>query len=280
MAPRSRLDRSEVSLCVKYFLFFFNFIFLIVSLTGLGVGIWILIIKKKSVNSVLDVFLDMSVWLVIIGGIIGIISFMGSFGALREKIIFLKIYHWSITIGILLELILVIFIFLFYFQPDVLKQLKIYPEDLFKDGINKYPDADEDVNDFIELIQQDLVGCCGFSNDDEGYKQWGQNMYYNCSSANISPLKCGVPESCCKYTSGAPKNLLCGQGVGSKSPSEVTTQIYTRGCLKGIGDIIAENSLVFGIIIAVVLIGQMITIYFAKNLIFQINQQIRKWRYN
>ena len=35
--------------------------------------------------------------------------------------------------------------------------MKIYPEELFEDGINKYPDVDEDVNDFIELIQQDLV---------------------------------------------------------------------------------------------------------------------------
>jgi hypothetical protein len=47
-------------------------------------------------------------------------------------------------------------VFLFYFEPETLKQLKIYPEDLFKDGIKKYPDVDEDVNDFIELMQQNV----------------------------------------------------------------------------------------------------------------------------
>ena len=47
-------------------------------------------------------------------------------------------------------------VFLFYFQPETLKQLKFYPEDLFKDGIKKYPDVDEDVNDFIELMQQNV----------------------------------------------------------------------------------------------------------------------------
>ena len=56
-----------------------------------------------------------------------------------------------------MELIAIIVVFLFYYQPDVLKKIKIYPEELFEDGINKYPDADEDVNDFIEFIQQDLV---------------------------------------------------------------------------------------------------------------------------
>ncbi|CAC5395044.1 tetraspanin-33-like [Mytilus californianus] len=284
MASRSRLDRSEVSLCVKYFLFFFNFIILILSFTAVGVGIWILVIKEKKVTSFLDVLLDLSFWLVIFGGIFGIISFFGCFGPLRENITFLKIYHWCITGGILIELLFVIFVFLFYFQPDVLKDLKIYPENMFKDGIQLYPDADEDVNDFIELVQQDLIGCCGFSNDDEGYKQWGQNMYFNCSVSDdmkdLNKLACAVPESCCKYKDGEIKNLLCGAGVLNKSPSEVSNQIYTRGCLKGIGDIIAQNSLVFGIIIAVVLVVQMTTIYFAKNLIFQIKQQIRKWKYN
>ena len=57
-----------------------------------------------------------------------------------------------------MELALIIIVFLFYFQPNVLKQIGVYPEDLFKDGIHKYPDADEDVNDFIEVLQQDLVG--------------------------------------------------------------------------------------------------------------------------
>lgn len=47
------------------------------------------------------------------------------------------------------------------------------------------------------------IGCCGFSNDDEGYKQWGQNMYFNCSVSDsmkdLNKLACAVPESCCKY---------------------------------------------------------------------------------
>jgi len=60
-------------------------------LTGVGVGIWILVIKQKSITTALDLFLDLSVWLVIFGSILGLISFFGCFGALREQITFLKI---------------------------------------------------------------------------------------------------------------------------------------------------------------------------------------------
>lgn len=278
MATRSR-DRSEVSLCVKYFLFFINFFIMVISLTGFSIGIWIFVIKQKSIASGLDLVLDLTFWVLLFGFIFALISIFGCFGALREQITFLKIYHWTITLGIILELVFILFVFLFYFQPETLKQLKFYPEDLFKDGIKKYPDVDEDVNDFIELLQQN-IGCCGFSNDDEGYKQWGNNMYFNCSDDNISPLKCGVPESCCKYQIGERKNLFCGQDVAKKSPSEVSGKIYTRGCLKGFGDIIGGNSILLGVIIAVVLIVEMMAIYYAKNLIFQIEQQISKWRYN
>ena len=77
---------------------------------------------------------------------------------MQSKLVFniLFQYHWTITFGIILELVFIILVFLFYFEPETLKQLKIYPEDLFKDGIKKYPDVDEDVNDFIELMQQNV----------------------------------------------------------------------------------------------------------------------------
>ena len=77
---------------------------------------------------------------------------------MQSKLVFniLFQYHWEITAGILLELVFIILVFLFYFQPETLKQVNIYPEDLFKDGIKKYPDVDEDVNDFIELLQQNV----------------------------------------------------------------------------------------------------------------------------
>jgi hypothetical protein len=45
-------------------------------------------------------------------------------------------------------------------------------------------------------------------------------------------------------------------------PSEVSGKIYTRGCLKGFGDIIGGNSILLGVIIAVVLIVEVNSKYF------------------
>lgn len=41
------------------------------------------------------------------------------------------------------------------------------------------------------------MDCCGFSDDDEGYKAWNNNMYFNCTDDNKSAEKCAVPWSCC-----------------------------------------------------------------------------------
>lgn len=47
---------------------------------------------------------------------------------------------------------------------------------------------------FSFVLQMD---CCGFSDDDEGYKAWNNNMYFNCTDDNKSAEKCAVPWSCC-----------------------------------------------------------------------------------
>lgn len=40
--------------------------------------------------------------------------------------------------------------------------------------------------------------CCGLADGDTGYKDWQENVYFNCSDSNPSVEKCSVPASCCK----------------------------------------------------------------------------------
>lgn len=43
------------------------------------------------------------------------------------------------------------------------------------------------------------MDCCGFSDDDEGYKVWNNNIYYNCIDENKSVEKCVVFWLCCVF---------------------------------------------------------------------------------
>ena len=52
----------------------------------------------------------------------------------------------------------------------------------------------------VQLSSPWQFKCCGYSYSVDGYKDWGQNVYFNCSKDNRSPSRCGVPYSCCKPT--------------------------------------------------------------------------------
>ncbi|XP_033757662.1 tetraspanin-33-like [Pecten maximus] len=277
MAPR-RVDRSEISICGKYFVFFTNFAVLVVSPLLLGFGIYILVLKEKSVSTLIDFIFDPSVWLVIAGVFGTIIAFFGCIGALREITMCLRVYYWLVNIFVLLELLIIIAIFIFTFTPDIFKNLGIYPEDVLKDAIVKYRD-DPDMQDFIDNTQKDL-GCCGYTDSADGYKDWNSNPYFNCSSENTSFEKCAVPYSCCIIEDGDPINLLCGAGAQSDelSNSKFAPKINKGGCLWVLRTYLMNNILVVGGVMIGSLIPQLMLVHFSRNLRDQILMQKSKWQ--
>ncbi|BFY97886.1 hypothetical protein BsWGS_00926 [Bradybaena similaris] len=267
-------DYSVVNPFVKYFLFAINFLFMLVGIAFAATGIYILSQKNKTVTSFIDFVFDPACDLCLVGFIILVIAFFGCGGALRESALFLKIYHIVLSIFLILEVVVVIFVFIFYFVDGAFANIGLYPEDAFKDAVKKYRD-DPDTQGFIDNIQE-MLACCGPSNDNEGYLDWNKNPYFNCSDSNDSPEACSVPFSCCKISEGGAKNYRCGAGALRKESADLAN-INIEGCLKGLQNVIKNNIWIVGGAILGILIPQAIFICCAKALLSQIFEQMSKW---
>lgn len=267
-------DYSPINPFVKYALFFCNVVFMLLGAATASVCIYILVEKDKRVASFIEFLFDPSCICTLIGCVAFVIALSGAYGALRENILLLKIYHVTLSIIMILEILGVILVVVFYFREESLADMNIYPEDAFKDAIIKYRD-DPDMQNFIDNMQ-DVLSCCGASNDDMGYMDWKANRYFNCSDSNLSAEKCSVPFSCCRIGEGDQINYRCGAGVMVQGAT-VDGKIYTRGCLKGLKVILTDNIWIVGGTIMGVFIPQMVFICFAKALISQIEEQLSKW---
>jgi tetraspanin-33 len=185
---------SFISPCVKYSLFLFNLVFWIVGGSCVGLGVWSFMEESSQlsmirVQNVKDIMFNISLALVFLGVIVFSMSFAGCLGALRENLCLLKLYSLMLLILFIGEIVLSTVAFVF---PNSLSH---YLKDtLAKDPLMKYRD-DANLQNLIDVIQRELK-CCGIS--DAGYKDWSQNIYFNCSASNPSPEKCAVPYSCCR----------------------------------------------------------------------------------
>ncbi|XP_005092359.1 tetraspanin-33 [Aplysia californica] len=272
----NRPDRSEINPFVKYFLFFFNFLFFLLGLGMLVLGIYILVVKEKTVSNWIDFLFDPACLVLSLGGsIITFITFFGAYGSLRENICCLQVFSISMAICLLLEVLLIVLVFVFYFVDDAFADIGLYPEDALEDAVVKYRD-DPDMQGLIDNIQE-LLSCCGVSKDDEGYKDWNKNLYFQCSDDNFSPEACSVPFSCCRISGGDQINYQCGAGMLKDNALDRERKIYTQGCLKGLENVIKDNIWIYGGVIFGVLLPQAFVICVAKALVFQVKEQMLKW---
>ncbi|XP_071169690.1 tetraspanin-33-like [Mytilus edulis] len=278
-----RREKSEINPIVKYLLFSLNFVFWILGLAFAILGTYILILKHKVVKDAFDFFLDPSTIMCTAGAVIVFVAFFGCMGALRENTCFLQFFNYLVTFMFVGEIVFVIFVFVFYFVPDAREQLGLFPEKSMHEAIIKYGVVDDDdMVNFIDNIQQTLK-CCGLGDKEDGFLDWNDNMYYNCTTTSKSPEKCSVPASCCKIKEGDIRNILCGKNVmdpkpdGSVAPGANVDKIYTVGCLKSLGNWINSNALVAGGVLLGVLIPQMFIMCVSRTLRYQIKAQKAKW---
>lgn len=269
-------DPNYVSLCVKYTMFFINFLIWVVCVFMVAIGLWAFLDKYSTqgivrVQSAFDIILDLSIVLMVVGGVIFILSCTGCVGALRENTCLLNIYSMVVTVLLLGEIALAIVAFIF---PDrVFEQAKAV---LSKEIIEKYRD-DANLQNLVDFIQKEFQ-CCGLS--DRGYKDWNQNMYFNCSDTNLSVERCGVPVSCCRNSTNIFTdivNMMCGFGTQSQDYYQARKVVYTDGCLTAIRESAQRNlHIIAGVALGVAIV-QMFVVYLARKLQGQIELQKARW---
>ncbi|XP_052831596.1 tetraspanin-33 [Octopus bimaculoides] len=259
MARRNE-DDSYVNPLLKYTVFLSNFIVWLVGAGMIGIGTWAYIEKNSfnqtQIETIYDAFFDISLIFIVIGIIIFILGFTGYIGALRENICLLKCFN--ILLGGIFLILLGGAVAAFLLKDKFTDELtSIFQENL----IPRYTE-DDDTKNLVNWIQEQLK-CCGIGK--EGYKDWNQNEYFNCTGHEKrmahAIVECSVPYSCCKYPD---------EVIASKT-------IYTTGCIPA-AILFIENYLpvVGGILIAFNL-SILATLFLVSCLQSQISRQRARW---
>lgn len=255
-------ERTEVSCCVKYLLFFFNVFFWLIGGLIVGIGLYARFEKTAYQDFFSDIVLDPAFALIIVGSIMFILGFTGCIGALRENICLLKFFSVILAIIFFLQLSLGVFVFVFQEKVEGIVSEKI------KTTIEKYRD-NVDLQVLIDGVQQEFE-CCGGSS----YNDWQNNVYFNCSSPGAEA--CGVPFSCCRSDT---LNTQCGYKIRLSRYTDTgrAAVIYTRGCLDAVKEWFKENMIIIGGVAVGLALLQIMGICFANSLISDIKLQLARW---
>uniref|UniRef100_A0A3B3BR80 Tetraspanin n=1 Tax=Oryzias melastigma TaxID=30732 RepID=A0A3B3BR80_ORYME len=194
---------------IKYTLFIFCYFF------------WV---KQCLCADVVDTLMvDPALLLIIVGSVMFVITFLGCFGALRNATCLLKTFLVILAVIFILQIAAGVVGYLF---TDMVMERT---EKLMMTAIVRYRE-DRDLENAIDFVQKKFQ-CCGV----EGYKDWSQNPYFNCSDTNPSLEACGVPFSCCIHLKNQTvHNTMCGYGMQREKEGLARNNIFTLGCLEKI----------------------------------------------
>ncbi|XP_043944763.1 tetraspanin-33 [Protopterus annectens] len=258
---------SFINPVVKYLLFFFNMLFWMIAVLLTGIGIYARFGKHAAAMSYLSV--DPTVLLIVVGFLMFIITFCGCIGSLRENICLLRTFCICLTIVFLMQLACGVLGFIFS------DKVRAKATDLITNAVVHYRD-DLDLQNLIDYGQKEFSCCGGIS-----YKDWSENLYFNCSSENPSVERCSVPYSCCvPISEKSVINTMCGRGMQNLNYLDASTFIHTNGCIDKLVNWLHSNLFLLGGIALGLAIPQLVGILLSQMLISQIKDQIALQRYN
>uniref|UniRef100_A0A8C8IBY7 Tetraspanin n=1 Tax=Oncorhynchus tshawytscha TaxID=74940 RepID=A0A8C8IBY7_ONCTS len=197
---------NDVRYCEKFSYVFLKFALIVYSTIFWLVGGFVLAIgiyaevERQRYKTLQGVFLAPAIILIVLGVVMFIVSFIGVLASLRDNLLLLKVFLYTLTVCLILELLGGILALVFRHQT-----VDLLNKNIRKGMVNYYDDLDfKNIMDFV----QRKFKCCG----GQEYKDWEVNMYHNCTAPG--PLACGVPYTCCLEN-----KRLALQNV-----------IYIRGC--------------------------------------------------
>uniref|UniRef100_A0A3Q3SSW2 Tetraspanin n=1 Tax=Mastacembelus armatus TaxID=205130 RepID=A0A3Q3SSW2_9TELE len=201
-----------------------SYIFLKFTLFAYAIGWWLIggsilfigiyaEVERQHYKTLEGVFLAPAIILILLGIIIFIVSFIGVLASLRDNLTLLKVFMYTLSVCLILELLGGILALAFHNQT-----VELLNKNIRKGIVNYYDDLDfKNIMDYV----QKKFKCCG----GQEYKDWTVNMYHNCSAPG--PLACGVPYTCCittKVILNSSNNYFVSQRL------DLIEVIYTRGC--------------------------------------------------
>ncbi|XP_068132048.1 tetraspanin-33 isoform X2 [Hyperolius riggenbachi] len=236
-------DFSFVSPVVKYLLFFFNMLFWVISLVMVGIGVYARLLKHAEA-AMACLAVDPALLLIAVGILMFLITFCGCIGSLRENICLLQTARGKVS-------------------------------EVIGNAIIHYRD-DLDLQNLIDFGQKEFNCCGGIS-----YKDWSQNIYFNCSSENQSRERCSVPYSCCLHAEDeAVINTMCGHGMQNLDYTQAGEFIYTNGCIDKLVNWLHSNLFLLGGVALGLAIPQLVGILLSQVLVNQIKDQVKLQTYN
>ncbi|XP_074880614.1 tetraspanin-33 isoform X2 [Buteo buteo] len=239
-----------------------------ISMVMVAVGVYARLLKHAEA-AMACLAVDPTILLVVVGILTFLITFCGCVGSLRENICLLQAFSVCLTVVFLLQLAAGVLGFVFS------DKARGKVSEIINSAIVHYRD-DLDLQNLIDFGQKEFSCCGGVS-----YKDWSQNMYFNCTAANPSRERCSVPFSCClRDTDEVVINTMCGQGMQAMSYLEASAFIYTNGCIDKLVNWIHSNLFLLGGIALGLAIPQLVGILLAQILISQIRDQIKLQLYN
>nr|XP_020668113.1 tetraspanin-33 isoform X1 [Pogona vitticeps] len=261
-------DFSFVSPLVKYLLFFFNLVFWMISMVMVAVGVYARLMKHAEA-ALACLAVDPAVLLILIGVLMFFVTFCGCIGSLRENICLLQTFSVCLTVIFLLQLAAGILGFIFS------DKARGKVSEIVNNAIVHYRD-DLDLQNLIDFGQREFSCCGGVS-----YKDWSQNMYFNCTAHNPSRERCSVPYSCCLPDHDQSViNTLCGRGMQALGYLEASEFVYTHGCIDKLVNWIHSNLFLLGGVALGLAVPQLIGVLLSQLLVSQIRDQVRLQLYN